>query len=90
MEQFSIGGTETPAQPKLDEPIFIKKESEAKKKPDWLQELTRKQANRRSGFIAEGLPEQPPPLPNPALKPGHTKQEGNKIRFFEIQYLAYF
>jgi len=54
---------------KVGVPVFPSKESGSKEedqKPSWLEELTRKQANRRSGIFAD---EKKPELPSPDNKP---------------------
>ena len=51
-------------------------------KPSWLEELSRKQANRKSGIFGEEKKEKPEPpqqdtKPSIPSKPSQVKEEGN-------------
>jgi len=64
---------------KVGVPVFPSKETgnkEEDQKPSWLEELTRKQANRRSGIFSD---EKKPELPSPDNKPSiPTKPSDNR------------
>lgn len=64
-----------------------KKDFEEKKKPDWLEELSRRQAGRKSSIKGDS-PKSSSEKPNIPIKPSQIRDDGKIVPFFNELFLS--